>query len=1212
MKQILLFKKSRYLVILIFTLIFAQSSFSQQLKRSHDESVKKGHQLYKQTKIYDNSSKSGSETKPRPVGDKALDRIQHEFNMLKNPYTQKIPNRINQLELEFTKSITQDRILSSFQKSGQSGWKNRGPFNVGGRTRALAIDRNNENIILAGGVSGGLWRSEDAGQSWKKVTANKQSPSITCIVQHPDPNKSHIWYYGSGERSGNSASAGGAFYTGGGIYISRNNGVSWRLLRNTEDNNLLSVSPFEIVNSIDINPVNGDLYVATFNGVHRSKDKGNTFEEVLVGGFDNWTEVMITPKGKIYATVHFFGTDNFGLYASDDGDNWTRLSDTAPPIFNGRTVMTYDPSDENIVYFFAESLVGAPYLLKYNNAATNPADMWTDLSANLPNTIGGRVGSLNLQGRYNMFIRVKPDDPNFIVLGGTNIYKSTTGFMQPAGQESWIGGYSPLNDVSVYPDHHPDQHNFIFYPSNPNRALSANDGGVQVTENITSELSAAEPVDWISLNQGYLTTQPYAVSFDPQANSDDLLAGFQDNGSWYTNSTESDATWVEDFGGDGSYNAIADGGLTRYVSSQFANIYRLNFDNNGNILSFARIRPAIASNPSFIAPFILDPNNDNIMYLPDNNRILRNNDLDAVPGGTFAFATVNWVDLPQTTTPDNSVITALDVSRFPVANRLYYGTSSGMIYRMDNANLDNQEVVDISTGKGLPPGNINNISVDPSDENRAIVVFSNYGIPSVFITENAGESWTDISGNLEENTDGSGNGPSVRWSAFYGNKKGYFVGTSAGLYFTTRLSGNNTKWKRNRLDNISGTSVISQVKTRKDGFVALAVHGNGLLSAKFPLTASYLIPESTLSVAYLLDDFIVDLNSADTEIDISGLFESTGSADIQIEITNSNPDIVTAELIDNTLVLSYAANQNGKATIGLIATSGNETVSEGFTVTVVEPAIYEQIDALVGSAPSQNFLDFGGLVQSADDFVVPEGSTWSINRVLAFGVAGGAPVLDNATVVIYENDGGKPGLEVYNSGIVTPESASDDSNLNIGLPTVAELTSGSYWLAVYSSFAFAGGNQWFWSTQGVVNGSESFIKDEANLFQAGAVDWTSTSTAFGRAPADQVFQLFGVSAEAESTNNTSQENSLATLNANSVSVAWPNPSTDQFRFNVSTLGDGKASIRVHNLTGKLVYEKKNLDASREFNWNASKVSSGIYFVVINGDNFRYTGKLIKK
>ena len=204
-------------------------------------------------------------------------------------------------------------------------------------------------------------------------------------------------------------------------------------------------------------------------------------------------------------------------------------------------------------------------------------------------------------------------------------------------------------------------------------------------------------------------------------------------------------------------------GLTRYVSSQFGNIYRLNFDELGNFISFARISPAGASGFSFVAPFILDAVNDNVMYLPAGSTIWRNNDLDEIPLFSFSLATENWVEMKQAAVDFGSV-TALGVSKYPEANKLYYGSSAGQVFRIDNANIDGQPKVDISTGKGFPVGGfVINVEVNPTNSDEVWVVFSNYGIPSIFHSLDAGETWSDISGNLEENVDGTGNGPSVRW-----------------------------------------------------------------------------------------------------------------------------------------------------------------------------------------------------------------------------------------------------------------------------------------------------------------------------------------------------------------------------------------------------------------------------------------------------------------
>ncbi|WP_103068979.1 T9SS type A sorting domain-containing protein [Aquimarina sediminis] len=1224
MKTILFYlKRFVWVVSLMGTVI---SVNGQNLKTQADPQPKKpgAHQLYKMSKLHDNT------TKILKSGDNALERMQFEFERLRNPNTNEIPADIRNAELKFSSKIAtgndSKQSITNAAKSSKAGrfsyWKNRGPYNVGGRTRAMAIDRTNENVILAGGVSGGLWRSTNAGESWKKVTSRRQSPSITCIVQDPRPGKHNTWYYGSGERFGNSAGAGGAFFQGTGVYKSNNGGRTWKLLEATNDNNVSAFSPFDLINSIIINPVNGDIYVGTFNGVHRSQDGGNSFTEVLAGGFDNTAEVAVTSTGQIYATIDSGGNPNNGYFTTTDGDTWTEISPGSLPAAYGRTVMGIDPGNENIVYFFTQNLSGGgPALLYRYDASASSEEAYTDLSANLPTTIGGAVGNLNLQGGYNMMVKVSPIDPNLMFVGGTNIYRSTTGFTTPAGQESWIAGYSPLNDISVYTDQHPDQHAFIFYPSNPNKVLSGNDGGVFVTEDITATNAGAEPVDWVSLNNGYLTTQPYHVSFDPDANSDDLIAGFQDNGTWFTNTTNPTDSWTEELGGDGAYNAIADGGNSRYSSFQRGRIFKLNYDDAGNFVSFASVTPAGASGFSFIAPFILDANNDNIMYLPAGNRMWRNNNLDEIPLFSNALTTVNWVDLPNTDTPAGTTITALDVSKFPVANRLYYGSSAGNIFRMDNANLDNQEVVDISTGKGLPTGFVNDINVDPSDSDRVIVTFSNYGIISLFLTTNGGDTWTNISGNLEENPDGSGNGPSVRSTAFFGGSQGFFgarlqrvyAATSTGLYYTNRLNGDRTRWIKEPF--AIGNAVTDEVKTRKDGFIAVAAHGNGLYSARFPFFNE--LPEPSLSVAYLLDDLQVAENSEDVEVDVTGLFVHSNGDPIDIEFTNSNPDLVTATLTGNTITLSFAPDSLGEATIGLIATSGEEQVAEGFTVSVSEFAIYEQITGAFSSVPSQFFVDFGGLAQSADDFVVPAGKTWTLERIVAFGGANNSPQLTNATVVIYEDNAGVPGNEVYNSGQIAPISDPGDTTLNLMLPEATVLDSGNYWISVYVNLPFnPGATQWFWFSQNGGIGQESHFKDDLNLFGVGATDWTPTSVAFGSNLADQMFQIYGAVNDSGAVAGPAIAEPLATLEIEKGVSAYPNPSSGVFSFSLNGVkakssANIPTNIAIFDITGNKVYSQSNITGNTDVIWNASDMSPGFYFVTISG-GVNKTFKLLKR
>ena len=100
--------------------------------------------------------------------DNPLERVVWERLKLMDPTTGEIPKDIRKKELIFSKTIPSTNLLS------KSNWVHRGPYNVGGRTRALAIDILDEDILLAGGASGGMFRSVDGGQNWEMTTKSQK------------------------------------------------------------------------------------------------------------------------------------------------------------------------------------------------------------------------------------------------------------------------------------------------------------------------------------------------------------------------------------------------------------------------------------------------------------------------------------------------------------------------------------------------------------------------------------------------------------------------------------------------------------------------------------------------------------------------------------------------------------------------------------------------------------------------------------------------------------------------------------------------------------------------------------------------------------------------------------------------------------------------------------------------------------------------------
>lgn len=112
-------------------------------------------------------------------------RLLHEFNLQKNPLSGIIPMEEKQQELENTLLIKQEAQLR--RRRAPNVYTSRGPSNLGGRTRAFAVDLsdNTSQTMLSGGVSSGLFRTTDGGASWTKVSANDEIHNVTALAQDP-------------------------------------------------------------------------------------------------------------------------------------------------------------------------------------------------------------------------------------------------------------------------------------------------------------------------------------------------------------------------------------------------------------------------------------------------------------------------------------------------------------------------------------------------------------------------------------------------------------------------------------------------------------------------------------------------------------------------------------------------------------------------------------------------------------------------------------------------------------------------------------------------------------------------------------------------------------------------------------------------------------------------------------------------------------------
>lgn len=782
-----------------------------------------------------------------------IERNKYEFDLMKSPVTGKIPEGVMEASYLQGKNLpSKEELYSGSNAVVLNTYTAAGPDNFGGRTRAFAYDvRYNgatNMVMIAGSVSSGVMRSANGGASWTKVSGTANIHDITCVAQDPRPGFQDNWYLGTGEALGNSASADGAFRLGFGVYKSSDNGLTWSRLLNS------NTSPYEtftsqrdLIQRIVVDPTNGNIYAACLSDIIRSTDGGSTWGAVLVGGFGSSADVcdiVCTSTGILYAG--FAGTATIGnangVWTSTTGatGSWTQIAGNSIPAgwkgsgAYGRVVLALAPSNQNILYAAYDNLLtgtaapGADFF-QYNAATLT----WSaNRTANLP-TEGSTNGTFTTQGGYDLALAVKPDDQNFVIIGGSNAYTSTDGFTTPTSFRR-IGGYAAPGTNTKYLGHHPDVHTFAFEPNSNIKMVSGDDGGLHVTTGVNQVTVA-----WSSLNNNYQTYQYFFTAIDPTMGSTKYIGGAQDNGTTYRDAGTN--TMQEVLTGDGVSVGISNGNTFHYLGFQNGSFYRRSPALAPGFIS-AFLKPiSEASSGLFITLFYLDPDNTEDIYYANNNRLWRNT------GASTATQVVGvnvgeWQLMTGVTAAISGNIMSFATTRgtYDASHKLYIGTNLAKIFRLDdpiNAAAA-AAPVDI-TPAGISAGStVIGIAVAPQNDDTVLAVISNYGVPSVFWTGNATAA-TPTWYNVEGTGAGKLDLPSFRSCAIVAKTTGfeYYVGTSVGLYSSSSIAGgsqanaNLTSWAKEGSGVIDQAVVVSLPVRNNDNTMLVGTHGNGMFVA---------------------------------------------------------------------------------------------------------------------------------------------------------------------------------------------------------------------------------------------------------------------------------------------------------------------------------------------------------------------------------------------
>ncbi|MBK6765391.1 MAG: T9SS type A sorting domain-containing protein [bacterium] len=573
-------------------------------------------------------------------------------------------------------------------------WVPLGPNNHGGRTRTIRFHPNNPDIVFAGSVGGGLFRSDNAGESWYPITDALPNLAIGCFeISASDPN---IMYLGTGEGYPN-----GDAIKGVGLFKSTDGGATWNSTfmdyAYSEGKSILKIS---------VDPRDADIVLASNNdGLYRSTDGAEGFTLVRAGNVNELKRDPENPDVLLCGAGDSYGATNNGVYRStDNGATWQGSSTGLPSAQQaGRFVISFCAGNPLVVY------CGVSGTFNYNGSemigvyrSVDNGISWERMSSD------DEESHYVSQGWYDMAIAANPNDAAMVLNAGLDIYRTVNGG-EIWEQKSWW-----YHEYGAPTFSHADHHELVYHPTNANEVWNVNDGGIFVSYDNGDV--------WHEKNTDFATYQYYAMG---NATLDTALAygGTQDNG---TSRYDGDNAWDLVFGGDGGYCVIDYTNDNRvYVEYQNGNRFRT--DNAGG--SWTDINGGITGDGPWVTPMVQDPFAPNTIYTTTNN------------GPASVWMSTNrgngWTNLGPVGS-SNQVLAASPA----LSGRLYLGSSADVL-RYDAGDGSWVNVTGNLSGQY-----VTRVTPDPYDANTVYVTKSGFSGGHVWKSTTGGTTWTNITGNL--------------------------------------------------------------------------------------------------------------------------------------------------------------------------------------------------------------------------------------------------------------------------------------------------------------------------------------------------------------------------------------------------------------------------------------------------------------------------------
>ena len=679
------------------------------------------------------------------------------------------------LLLSYTPAQSQDKEKDkSPVEQALSGFSFRsvGPAFMSGRIADIAIDPNNENIWYVAVGSGGVWKTTNAGTTWKPLADKQPFYSTGAITL--DPNNSQTVWLGTGENVG-----GRHVGIGHGMYLSRDGGKTWK-------NKGLKKS--EHISKIIVHPTDSNtLWVAAQGplwssggerGLYKTTDGGATWRQTM--NLDEWTgvtDLLIDPRDPnvLYAAswqrhrnvaAYMGGGPGTAIYKSvDGGESWRKLKTGLPSSNMGKIGLAISPMQPDVIYAAIEldRKKGGVY------RSANAGESWEKMS----DTVSGGTGP-----HYYQELVASPHHFDRIYLMNVRVLVSENG-----GKDFYTMKES---------NKHSDNHAMVFKADDPNYILVGTDGGIYETFDDTE--------NWKFVNNLPLT-QFYKLAVDDAYPFYNIFGGTQDNNTQggpsqtFNRNGISNADWFVLLGGDGHQPATEpDNPDIVYAQSQQGNLHRVDRTTGEAVY----IRPQNGLDEPYErfnwdAPILVSQHDPKRLYFGSQrvwrseNRgdswntissdLTKNEERLALPimgrqqswdaaWDVYAMSTYNTITSLAESAQDENI--------------LYAGTDDGLLH----ATKDGGATWNTLTVDKLPdvPATafINDIKADMFDANVAYVALDNHKFgdyrPMLYKTINGGKSWKSITKGIPEGT--------LIWRLVqdHVNPQLLFLGTEYGVY----------------------------------------------------------------------------------------------------------------------------------------------------------------------------------------------------------------------------------------------------------------------------------------------------------------------------------------------------------------------------------------------------------------------------------------------